>query len=384
MVTQALIFLYLALYPLGQLPGFLLQSGVHLPFRIHITDLVVLTSALWLMLKVIRDKQKLPLWVIPGIEFIAFGAVIALIAPAFIDMTINFSSLLYPLRILSYLLFAVVVARAKVSGNLIAKSLIIITLTAGFLGWLQYLLFPDLTAMKYFGWDDHFYRMVGTFFDPAFLGMIFVLGILLAIWRKMPLATVFLTVSLAFTYSRASWLALIIGLSVFLFKRLERKHTLLTLIILFLTIPLLPRPGGEGVNLQRVNSIEQKVDNYEESFKVIQQSPLLGVGLNNICSVKEAFGVKMNANANSCSGLDNSLLFIFATTGVIGMFLFFNYAKAIMETTNTKMHIIVLASTISVFIHGMFTHTLFYPWVMGWLALLIGISRNKLRSVRKS
>ena len=84
------------------------------------------------------------------------------------------------------------------------------------------------------GWDDHLYRLIGTFLDPGFTAIILVFGFLtsLAYYLKPAapkggfknkyflLISIFLFVSILFTYSRAGYIALIVGMGIYYRKQL--------------------------------------------------------------------------------------------------------------------------------------------------------------------
>jgi len=133
---------------------------------------------------------------------------------------------------------------------------------------------------------------------------------------------------------------------------------------LAVVLPLLPRPGGEGVNLLRLFSIEQRFDNYGEGFALWRRSPLLGVGFNTLRSVRNDFV------SHSASGLDNSLLFVAATTGIIGLLFYLNLLRRLWQSGGE----IVKLSLIAVIVHSFFQNSLFYPLVMIWLWLLVTIN----------
>jgi len=375
MARRSLIFAYLLLYPLGQLPGIWLQQTWQLNFRLHITDFAIIALAALEIMYIVRRKTQMPSWLKSGVLFVSMGTISLFISPLFVSSNFNFTALLYAIRIFAYLSFAYTISRGIIRTSRLVDLLVVSTSIIAFLGVIQYILMPNLTSLKYLGWDDHFYRLVGTFLDPAFIGIILVLGIILSLWKRYLYVSGFMTLVLAFTYSRASWVALLLGLLVLASKKIYQKHTVVIAILLLLLIPFLPNPGGEGVNLKRVNSVEQKLVNYKESLSIIKVSPVFGVGLNNICDIKAT--MRLNSTHNSCSGLDNSFLFIVATTGVIGGILFLDFANKIYITTDTKHKILFCSSLMAILFHSFFTLTLFYPWVMGWLAILIGISRTK-------
>ena len=73
---------------------------------------------------------------------------------------------------------------------------------------------------------------------------------------------IFLIVSIAFTYSRSSYLSLAVGLFVYVaLKKLSLRYFMIVAITFLLLIFMLPRPGGYGVRLERVHSIILKAEN---------------------------------------------------------------------------------------------------------------------------
>ena len=87
----------------------------------------------------------------------------------------------------------------------------------------MYLALPDLRALKSLGWDDHYFRAVGPLLDPNFTGSILVVTIISLIgflglnFHKHPMIRYGIAglfgITLAITFSRSSWLSLLIGMS---------------------------------------------------------------------------------------------------------------------------------------------------------------------------
>src|SRR5258708_64577 len=228
------------------------------------------------------------------------------------------------------------------------------------------------------GCYDHYFRLVSTYLDPAFTGILLVLVEILVITKTIQkksrfifLLNIFLIITILFTYSRASYLALFFAF-LFLFIKLKKKFVLILLILFILLISILPkRSGGEGVNLSRTYSIVDKFINYKDSLNLIKKSPIFGIGFDNVCVAKQQLLQEKNVGVHSCNGLDNSILFIVATTGVIGLMLFLQMIYKII--LNTKFDVYgwgLMASFIAIFVHGMFTNTFFYNFVLGWIAIL--------------
>lgn len=284
--------------------------------------------------------------------------------------------LLYAFRFLAYSLFFVIWAQGRVAVDL--RHFIIVGLSVSLFGWIQYLFFPDLTGLKYTGWDDHYFRLVSSFLDPAFAGIILVLAVLVCVYvyqKKRESLYIFISfillLSLVFTYSRASYAALLLGL--FMLLRNAKRLYLLLASVLAVFVIMLPHPEGEGVNLARTNSLVQKVENYRQSVEIIAKAPLFGVGYDNVCRAKALAGFDLSRQRNSCYGLDNSFLLIWATLGVLGLFVLVRFFMASYSPSGRLFQ----ASLLTVFFHSLFTNTLFYPWVLAWLAMLQRVRKSK-------
>lgn len=330
-------------------------------------------DALVILLAIITllQKPKFPNWYKYFFYFILF-CVFSLV---FNYQLVELKSILYLVRLVSYSLVAVFIHnhindkdkmfKQLLGGIEIENKLIWLSVIAAVFGWIQYLIWPDLTALKYLGWDDHLLRMVGTFLDPTFLGLIFVLGIILAIKNNRTKTLFFLIVSLAFTYSRISYLLL--GL-IFLFIKFNFKTKILLSLVFIVTVLLLPKNIGEGTTLTRTASGNNKLINMEETIKIIKTSPLFGVGYNNICSARQKYLGDININSHSCNGADSSILFLLATTGIIGLILF---ASFLTKIPNSQY---LTYSFGAILIHSFFANSFFYPHIMFWLFAMVGIS----------
>ena len=296
---------------------------------------------------------------------------------------------LYLFRIFGYFAFYVLVWNLSVKdrenkNNILILLLISISFGAVF-AWLQYFIFPDLTYLKFIGWDDHLGRLVGTYLDPAFTGMIFVAGFLAAFMKYIRgkrgiylILSVFFLLSLLFTYSRASYLALLTGLILILFLKKKIKPVIFTILAVFiLLLPFLPRGEGEGVRLERTRSITFRLNNYRETIQIIRKAPLFGIGYNNLCWVRtEMFSDSVASH--SCSGSDSSILLVMATSGIVGLLVFINISILIYRNISDDYYgDLAKAFLFALFFHSMFSNSLFYPWLMGIASILLAISTEK-------
>jgi hypothetical protein len=336
----------LILFPLGQLTKI---NGVNL-IDVAVGLLAVIT---------ILKKPKYPEW----FKYFSYFILFCLFGLIINYSLFTFSSFLYLARLFLYAIVAIYVFNFVKDKTAVGRWLLAISIASASLGWVQYLLLPDTRFLFNFGWDDHLYRMVGTFFDPTYLALILLLGIVISLQQKSYKAFWFLLISLAFTYSRATYLAL--GL-LLLFKR-----KFLAIAVFAIVVLLLPKMLSEGTDFGRVVSGNNKIENYNETIQIFLQSPAVGVGFNNICVARE----NRNLESHSCNGADSSVLFLLATTGVIGFILFINFVLHVPKL------LILNYSFLIVLVHSTFANSLFYPHIMLWLFILVGL-QTKVSSQR--
>jgi hypothetical protein len=278
----------------------------------------------------------------------------------------------------------------KNNKNLLLGCLLIISVFSSIFGWVQYLLYPNLKFLKILGWDEHLYRLSGTFLDPNFMGLIIVFGIFVALKniskRKnifILVLLLFLVISLFFTYSRSSYLAFIGGVF-FLYKRINliKYFAFLGFFILFLTI--LPRKGGEGVRLERISSVVNRIDYAKKSLPFVYKYPLFGLGFNNMCFERLRDNIdNIKVNSKACSGVDSSLYLIIITTGLIGTILIFDLTRYLLISSIDIRYLNLFnAIAFSLLIHSLFVNSLFYSWTLGYFAVISG-TLMKLNNRRK-
>lgn len=375
--------LYLTLFsiiigPLAALP--LNFPGVN----VYLTDILVgIITIYWLfnikMLINLLKQNKL----FQFFSFIIIVAIVSLIlSPISLNLPERLISFLYLVRFVAYFSLYPTVLYFTNSKLINPKSLLICLGIAGIglalFGWLEYFLYPDLRNLYYLGWDPHYKRIFGSFFDPNYLGLMMVLTLIalfsqpnkILIWSTR----IFIFISLMFTYSRSSYMALLGAVLFFAF--FKNKYFLITgtFIILILSALILPRPSGEGVKLERVFTIEQRIENWKEGFKIFTNYPILGIGFNSVRYAKRQFGFGGEdlSVSHSGAGFDNSFLFVAVTTGLTGLIFYLLLLKQIFVSNN----LVVKTSLIAIIVHSLFLNSLFFPWVILWLWILIGLERK--------
>ncbi len=262
-------------------------------------------------------------------------------------------SLQYLLRVIVYPVLYFVAKNNK-SRDLQLLSFISALLFIAF-GLLQYFLLPDLRFLKNLGFDDHLYRLAGTFADPNFAGAILASLSLVFLSLNQYLLLLVSLLSLALTFSRASYLAFVVGL--ILYVILNKKYKALAIMgFLSVAIFLSPKPFGEGVNLLRTVSIFSRLENVKEGIILFQQKPVFGWGYNTL-------------NAS----LSNSFVFILATSGVVGFVAFLNLLKSVyLNSSNTSKVILVALLT-----HSLFNNTFFFIYALSFFWITLALMEYK-------
>ena len=384
--SKLIVFLYLIIFPFGQLLRFnlnLLSQSI----SVQPIDLIAGFSLVYLLFKK-TDK--------PAIYRTLKGIFAYLTFSLFVSLAIfNFQSgilgILYFIRILFYTSFFLLIYDLVKSKNnlkdIIYNSLIVILVFVGIFGWIQYFLYPDLRSFIIWGWDDHLFRLVGTFLDPGFTSIFLVFGFLFSLYKYLRtknkyliLLLIFFFITLGLTYSRAGYLALLAGISVILIIKKQVKWLIMLVLALGIMIFLLPRPSSEGVKLERAFSILLRINNYKETVMIWQNSPLFGVGYNNLCFARNKFIGETNYLSHSCSGSDSSILTLLATTGLLGLIFFIEFIKKVVMSLDLKSYgTAFLACSAALFVHSLFVNSLFYAWMMGIMAILLAISIKEFR-----
>lgn len=229
-----------------------------------------------------------------------------------------------------------------------------------FFGFIQYFFWPNFTYFDALNWDPHLYRLVSTFFDPTFTGLIFLFFIIKTFLdKKIPYRIPLLIISyiaMALTYSRSTYLSFLIAF-IYLAKHFKKINIFLVSFgIMILTILILPRQPGEGTKLERTSSITAKIENYQEAWSTFKKSPIIGIGYNNISFVRDI----KNTNSHANSGFDGSLATIFVSTGIIGGLLFLFGVKSLFIKTSLLQKTVI----ITILFHSLFANSLLYPWIL--------------------
>lgn len=355
-----IVNLLVYIWPLGLIAGI---RPPLTPFPIYLIDLLSITTFFLVTIEVIKGKVRFPkevLWFIP----FATIAIISFILYSLIDIVhFQLVPLLYLLRLLSYpSVFIWIASKPKVFFQRQIRFSLFVFLIICF---GQYIFLPDMRFLAQYGFDDHYYRLIGSFIDPNFTGAILSSLSALMIIRKKYLYAAVLVLALVLTFSRASYLSFVITVGYyFVFKSRSLAKIGLTTLALVVLVFLAPKPFGEGVNLLRTFSIFSRIETSVAGLELFSESPIIGWGYNSVSNLQ---GLSYS--------IDNSFIFILATTGVFGFYFFIRF---LYKSISQLEDISIKYALISLIIHALFNNTLFYIWIYCFFWVGLAIGRKKL------
>lgn len=394
-VNKALLFLIFLIFPLGQL------IRIQFPFlppeiRIQPIDLFVFLFSLnWIFSK--RKEWKFQLFSKEILVFLGLALFSLLIKARTLSLKHFFIAFLYFARLVNYFIFYFSFSDylKKHKDFFLNKYLIYEGILVAVFSVIQYIFLPDVRFLYYLGWDDHYFRAIGTFLDPGFNGLILVLSFLTVVdkfltidggkWkigvenRKLIGVGLLILTAVVLTFSRTSYLVLALGLIVFFVFKRNFKILISILCLFTILIIVSPKPSGEGVDLLRKSTIFARFDNYGQLFSIVKDNFLFGVGFNALRPAFYKYGYLSEENwetSNAGAGADNSFLFVLATTGIIGLITYLLLLssiikKSIKEINKNQFSLLTLVSFVSICTASFFINGLFYPWIVLWLMALL-------------
>lgn len=248
---------------------------------------------------------------------------------------------------------------------------------ASLFGFVQYALYNNLRNLEYLGWDVHHYRIFGSFLDPNFAGVIFLLGGAISYYftrtakgrakKASYTATIVNLTALILTYSRTAYIALAASLLVLAKNVTNRKIVALTVIALCAALIFIPKNlTSEGVKLFRTTSIEAREEEYIQGLRVFWEHPITGVGFNAYRAYNPREVSKYPENA--ANGIPNSYLLTLATAGIMGLagiiYFFWGITRLIRTTKDSNLDMLLILATTIVATSALFENTFYYNFIM--------------------
>ena len=389
-IIFALCLLLLAVFPFGAVIRFSPISNLN----IYPQDIIVgLLSAVLLVFFIIKKPRKYKNILLSAVVFNIIAIISLLVSSVELNYSELFISASYLLRFDAYLflIFLGMIAFSKAQIKTLKKYFIYSSLLTVAFGFIQYFFYNNLRNLYYLGWDEHLYRMFSTFLDPNFAGVIFVLLSLLLFSRVInekkinketvgSFAAFILTIlALILTYSRTALISLIVGISIILILSKKIKLLLISIIIFTGSVLIFSDFSVEGMNPIRIASSEARIESFKIAAKIFNTSPIIGIGFNAYRYAQIDKGVRIvnpQIPSNADSGTDNSVMFILATTGILGLISYFAIWGFIIKVSlfkEKKERIVFYSILISLFIASQFINALFYAPIMLWIFYYVGI-----------
>jgi O-antigen ligase len=410
-LTRFLLYALIISLPLGQLGKIPLGGN---EVGLYLNDLLVgATFFAWLGFCLgIRKKVHLPP-LTPFLLLFSLAALFSLVnGKRFIALEEFVVSSLYWLRWVLYssLYFVVydMTTPVRSSKSKIQNLLILSGLVLALAGFVQLMVLPDFTKLDpSLGWDPHKNRLTSTFFDPNFAGAYLVLTLVLISSRllysdvkglngvKELILGAIVFAALILTFSRSAWLMFAISMGIMGVLR-SRKLLLVALVAFFAAYLLVPRvqtriAGGVDPD----DSASARITSWRRTLKIVKDYPLVGVGFNSFRYAQARYGFfdfSEPLGGKAGSGSDSSLLLVLATTGVVGLVFFvLLFFKALWplfvgfwdkrSPPESKMlYLVVLSGVGGLLAESNFINSLFYPWIMVWLWVVLALAGAQVQS----
>lgn len=388
-LVSLLLIILIGLTTLGQFGRFGLGSNVFVYFNDLLIPAILLT---WFTYKTFTKSFS---WyrLLGLMTLFLLWALIGLIHAKllFANVDVLISSL-YLIRLVFYLgIYMVAKDAVKFDGTKILVTLITTSVVVSMLGFIQLVVVPDFSQMAATeGWDPHQFRLLSTFYDPNFVGgfLALALGLIMSAYLKYPnrrillsAAAVINSVAIILTFSRSAYLAAaVVVVLVALLK--WRKLLLLLPVVVLVTLIALPRTFDrltEGIDPGTSGYL--RVVAWQHSLIIAQDNLVYGVGYNAYRYAQENYqfiGDTQAIGGNSGAGTDSSLLLLLATTGIPGLILWIALATQAWRIgwrayrRNSVWGLPVVVGIPALLVHSVFLNSLFYPWIMLYLWVMIG------------
>jgi hypothetical protein len=385
---SAVLWAVLLLLSLGQLQRLQLDSGI----AVYAYDVVIILSLLvgiatqfktWK--ESLRTLRHTP-WFVPGL--LLGGWIVIGLVNAVVSGTPTLTAILRLTRLGMYAAWAWQVSLwIQTKKTTISKLVWGVLTMAGLVavwGFLQYLILPDTRYLATLGWDNHYFRLISTWLDPGFTGLLLVLGILWTWrWRQKMSFTIntgliiFLSITTALTYSRSSLVAWLAAVGLLLgWKSIWKKKPLTVWLPLLLSLGILlsswwwlPRKASEGTILTRTSTIDARVVSTQSVLENMTVSEWIkGRGL--LTPIKDSVArQEAFATYNHAVIPDNLVTQLLSGIGIGGVALLLWLCWEVSRRHRTSLW---LGSVfLAVLLHSLFNNSLFHPFIS--LSLFLSI-----------
>ena len=386
-LLKLILPLFFICFALGEISKIRFSGAI----SVGLFDITVVLLSIYYLKKIRRNQFRLK---IPIIIFILASVFSLIINVLSFEPSQLFVGSLYLVRFVAYTgIYFVAASLTPLGKKYTLKFMTISGVFILLLGYIQYFLYPSLKNLFYLGWDEHMYRMVSSYLDPNFAGVIFVLLFIFfyvfqrQLFPKKYISILVLSatfISIILTYSRGALLMFVV--SALIYSILKKNYKIIfaaigSLLIVF--IILSPRFYIENTNLLRTFTLGQRVESIRQGLYIAKENPL-GVGYNTFRYARENYGFADTSAfgpSHAGAGVDNSLVLILATAGIPGflayLYLIFRmFGLGINNLKRNDMAIVLIVSLGGLLVNSMLINSLLYSFIMAWIFLIAGLTEN--------
>ncbi|MCL5783813.1 MAG: O-antigen ligase family protein [Patescibacteria group bacterium] len=361
-----------------------------------VLDIIIIILDIWALTRLKFRLKKPPKWLLASLFFLLFALISLLLTPLKLSQQEYLISFAYTARLALFLLFGWLVFSGafQTIKNNITSILLTSAIILAILGFLQLIFVPSLAFLDKDGWDPHYLRIFSTFLDPNFLGLFFTLNLILLIEgfrekitkKLFYLPALLLGSAVILTFSRSAGLTLAFSLLLlsFLQKSAHVRSVALVFILIFLsTITLY---SIKNPQIDRLKSAQFRLRSWGQGAVLFQSSPIFGVGFNSYryaLRQYHAAPLKYTFDSRSASATDSSLLFVAATTGIVGLGTFLIFLAMLFKNAfkshlqGNKWGTSLLIGLAAILVNSLFINSLFYPFILIWVILMtVQVSLN--------
>ena len=338
-----------------------------------VIDIVVLLLDAILLFRYKFKLPKPPVFVKPATVFIIIAIISLLLSPLSLTNSERLIGFFYTVRFSSIILLGWLLNFSAI------KTLLISGVVLSVLGLLQFIFIPDLGFLTPAGWDYHYFRTVSTFLDPNFLGAYLTLTMLL-IYQSCNFKNrfhfiIFIITYLALltTFSRGAYLAFLVAFLTLSILKKSLKLGLVTILLfalLMISFMAYHQEVAEPRGIDRGSSAEARLDTWQQGLQMFLQQPVLGVGFNVYRVALKEYKLSDEGflSSHGAGSNDSSLLFVAATTGIIGLIAYCFFLASI-AWQGFKKNPTLLAGLLGLLAQSFFANILFFPYILLWLIL---------------
>ncbi|OGD94905.1 hypothetical protein A3F02_03800 [Candidatus Curtissbacteria bacterium RIFCSPHIGHO2_12_FULL_38_9b] len=328
--------------------------------------------------KSIKFPQKITL---PLLFFCIIALASAILALEIFSTVEIITSLYFLVRFIAYFLVSIVIYNVVSKGEIIKWLNVFLIIGSVFIvfGFFQFIFFPDLTVLTFYGWDPHQNRLVSTVLDPNFAGgiLIFISAVSVSLFlyfKKFQYLIIFIIsfAGIILTFSRSSYLAFITLIIIIGFIKSPKLLIITFLIFLtaFLTIGQVKSRLIGALTLD--DTALARIKSWQNSLVIFRDNPIIGVGFNTYRLTQARYGLFTYDDpqgGHSGAGVDSSILLVAVTTGILGLFFYLVLILSIIKLSfhnirSNTLNLAFFSSLIGIIIHSQFVNSLFFPQIM--------------------